>query len=140
MSFWTDQWKSFIRETSYLHNLREEKISNDQFWRRYGTSIRCDAIPQRLSSSFRENVSGRKKRESLLGRDPREDSAIGGGLGRMVLLEPRSSSETSIGPNPAERCHPTNPDGRRRRAAFCKKRRAEFDTHEPLKGMHRLWT
>jgi hypothetical protein len=36
MSFWTDQWKSFIRETSYLHNLREEKISNDQFWRRYG--------------------------------------------------------------------------------------------------------
>jgi len=81
-----------------------------------------------------------KKEKALLERDPREDSARGGGLGRMVLLEPRSSSETSIGPNPAKRCHPTNPDGRRRRAAFCKKRRAEFDTHEPLKGMHRLWT
>ena len=31
MSFWTDQWRSFIRETSYLHDLGEEKISNDQF-------------------------------------------------------------------------------------------------------------
>ncbi|AEB68930.1 MULTISPECIES: class I SAM-dependent methyltransferase [Methanothrix] len=36
MSFWTDQWRSFIRETSYLHDLGEEKISNDQFWRGYG--------------------------------------------------------------------------------------------------------
>jgi len=39
-----------------------------------------------------------------------------------MLLEPRPSSETSIGHNPAERCHPTNPDGRRRRAASSKKR------------------
>ncbi len=36
MSRWTDQWKDFVRETSYLHNLKEEKISNDQFWRSYG--------------------------------------------------------------------------------------------------------
>jgi len=36
MSLWTDRWRSFIRETSYLHDLREEKISNDQFWREYG--------------------------------------------------------------------------------------------------------
>lgn len=36
MSSWTDQWRSFIRETSYLHDLRAEKISNDQFWRGYG--------------------------------------------------------------------------------------------------------
>lgn len=36
MSCWTDQWRDFVRETSYVHNLREEKISNDQFWRSYG--------------------------------------------------------------------------------------------------------
>ena len=36
MSFWTDRWRSFIRETSYMHDLREERISNDQFWRSYG--------------------------------------------------------------------------------------------------------
>lgn len=36
MSRWTDQWKKFVRETSYVHDLKEEKISNDQFWRSYG--------------------------------------------------------------------------------------------------------
>ena len=36
MSRWTDQWKEFVRETSYVHNLKEVKISNDQFWRSYG--------------------------------------------------------------------------------------------------------
>ena len=36
MSRWTDQWRDFVRETSYVHNLTEEKISNDQFWRSYG--------------------------------------------------------------------------------------------------------
>ena len=36
MSRWTDQWRDFVRDTSYVHNLREEKISNDQFWRSYG--------------------------------------------------------------------------------------------------------
>ncbi len=36
MSRWTDQWRDFVRETSYVHNLKEEKISNDQFWRSYG--------------------------------------------------------------------------------------------------------
>ena len=36
MSQWTDQWRDFVRETSYVHNLTEEKISNDQFWRSYG--------------------------------------------------------------------------------------------------------
>jgi len=36
MSRWTDQWRDFVRETSYVHNLKEEKISNDEFWRSYG--------------------------------------------------------------------------------------------------------
>jgi SAM-dependent methyltransferase len=36
MSRWTDQWRDFVRETSYVHNLTEEKISNDEFWRSYG--------------------------------------------------------------------------------------------------------
>ena len=36
MSRWTDQWRDFVRDTSYVHNLKEEKISNDQFWRSYG--------------------------------------------------------------------------------------------------------
>jgi SAM-dependent methyltransferase len=36
MSRWTDQWRDFVRETSYVHNLAEENISNDQFWRSYG--------------------------------------------------------------------------------------------------------
>jgi SAM-dependent methyltransferase len=36
MSRWTDQWSDFVTETSYVHNLLEEKISNDQFWRSYG--------------------------------------------------------------------------------------------------------
>jgi ubiquinone/menaquinone biosynthesis C-methylase UbiE len=36
MSQWADQWRDFVRETSYVHNLMEEKISNDQFWRSYG--------------------------------------------------------------------------------------------------------
>ena len=36
MSRWTDQWRDFVRETSYVHNLTEENISNDQFWRSYG--------------------------------------------------------------------------------------------------------
>ena len=36
MSQWADQWRDFVRETSYVHNLTEENISNDQFWRSYG--------------------------------------------------------------------------------------------------------
>ncbi len=36
MSCWTDQWRNFLKETSYVHDLKEEKISNDQFWRSYG--------------------------------------------------------------------------------------------------------
>ena len=36
MSRWTDQWRDFVVETSYVHNLKEEKITNDQFWRSYG--------------------------------------------------------------------------------------------------------
>ncbi len=36
MSQCADQWRNFVRETSYVHNLKEEKISNDQFWRSYG--------------------------------------------------------------------------------------------------------
>ena len=35
MSQWADQWRDFVRETSYVRNLTEEKISNDQFWRSY---------------------------------------------------------------------------------------------------------
>jgi SAM-dependent methyltransferase len=36
MSRWTDQWRDFVRESSYIHTLKERKISNDQFWRSYG--------------------------------------------------------------------------------------------------------
>ena len=36
MSHWTDQWRDFVRESSYIHILKERKISNDQFWRSYG--------------------------------------------------------------------------------------------------------
>jgi 2-polyprenyl-3-methyl-5-hydroxy-6-metoxy-1,4-benzoquinol methylase len=36
MSRWTEQWRDFVRRASYVHNLTEEKISNDQFWRSYG--------------------------------------------------------------------------------------------------------
>jgi predicted RNA methylase len=36
MSLWTDQWRQFVRETSYIHTLKERNISNDQFWRSYG--------------------------------------------------------------------------------------------------------
>lgn len=36
MSHWTDQWRDFVRESSYIHILEEKKISNDQFWRSYG--------------------------------------------------------------------------------------------------------
>jgi len=36
MSRWTDQWREYIKETSYLRNLSEKKISNDDFWRSYG--------------------------------------------------------------------------------------------------------
>lgn len=36
MSRWTDQWRDFVRRASYVHNLTEENISNDQFWRSYG--------------------------------------------------------------------------------------------------------
>lgn len=36
MSQWADQWRDFVRETSYVHNLNEEKISNDKFWESYG--------------------------------------------------------------------------------------------------------
>jgi ubiquinone/menaquinone biosynthesis C-methylase UbiE len=35
MSIWTEQWKKFVRETSYMHILREQNISNDLFWERY---------------------------------------------------------------------------------------------------------
>lgn len=34
MSRWTDQWRDFVRESSYIHTLKERKISND--WRSYG--------------------------------------------------------------------------------------------------------
>ncbi|MDD4652607.1 MAG: class I SAM-dependent methyltransferase [Methanothrix sp.] len=36
MSCWTDQWKDFVRKTSYKQTLAAEKISNDQFWSSYG--------------------------------------------------------------------------------------------------------
>jgi ubiquinone/menaquinone biosynthesis C-methylase UbiE len=35
MSIWTEQWSEFVRETSYMHILREQNISNDQFWEIY---------------------------------------------------------------------------------------------------------
>ncbi|MDH7596274.1 MAG: class I SAM-dependent methyltransferase [Methanothrix sp.] len=35
MSVWVDQWREFIRRTSYIRHLRERGISNDQFWREY---------------------------------------------------------------------------------------------------------
>jgi len=36
MSRWTEQWRNFVKETSYLHSLAERDISNDQFWRSFG--------------------------------------------------------------------------------------------------------
>jgi SAM-dependent methyltransferase len=36
MSQWTDQWKDFVRKTSYKNSLAEKNISNDEFWRSYG--------------------------------------------------------------------------------------------------------
>ncbi|MCU0637559.1 MAG: class I SAM-dependent methyltransferase [Methanothrix sp.] len=36
MSSWIDLWRKFVRETSYMHTLKEKNISNDQFWRSYG--------------------------------------------------------------------------------------------------------
>ncbi len=41
MSIWMDQWRDFIREGSYVHHLRDEKISNDQFWRSYAVYDRA---------------------------------------------------------------------------------------------------
>lgn len=35
MSCWTDLWREFIRETSYVHILKEHRLSNDEFWRSY---------------------------------------------------------------------------------------------------------
>jgi SAM-dependent methyltransferase len=36
MSRWTDQWRDFVRETSYKNSLAKRKISNDEFWRSFG--------------------------------------------------------------------------------------------------------
>jgi len=41
MSIWRDQWRDFIREGSYVQHLRDEKISNDQFWRSYAVYDRA---------------------------------------------------------------------------------------------------
>lgn len=35
MSIWTEQWREFVRETSYMRILRDRNISNDQFWESY---------------------------------------------------------------------------------------------------------
>jgi ubiquinone/menaquinone biosynthesis C-methylase UbiE len=36
MSQWTDLWKDFVTSASYKHILRDENISEDQFWESYG--------------------------------------------------------------------------------------------------------
>lgn len=36
MSCWTEQWRDFVKKTSYVNSLTERNISNDQFWRSYG--------------------------------------------------------------------------------------------------------
>ncbi len=35
MSIYTSQWRQFVNETSYMHILKEQNISNDSFWERY---------------------------------------------------------------------------------------------------------
>lgn len=35
MSQWTDNWRDFVRETSYKRHLKDEALSNDQFWRSF---------------------------------------------------------------------------------------------------------
>jgi len=37
MSHWADVWREFVRNTSYMHILKDEGISNDEFWKAYGT-------------------------------------------------------------------------------------------------------
>jgi ubiquinone/menaquinone biosynthesis C-methylase UbiE len=36
MSQWTDLWRDFVTNTSYKHILRDENVSEDQFWKSYG--------------------------------------------------------------------------------------------------------
>jgi SAM-dependent methyltransferase len=61
MSIWTERWREFIKETSYLHILKEKKVSNDQFWRSfevYDQIIKYSGYPgeilTRISSYIRE--------------------------------------------------------------------------------------
>jgi len=37
MSLWARMWREFVRDTSYMHVLKEEGISNDEFWNAYGS-------------------------------------------------------------------------------------------------------
>lgn len=60
MSIWTDQWRSFVEETSYLRILKEKGISNNQFWQSYQVYdevLRCSGYPgeilTRISSFIR---------------------------------------------------------------------------------------
>ena len=60
MSLWIDQWRSFIKETSYKHILTDKGISNDWFWQSYQVydevmrfSGYPGEIPSRISSFIR---------------------------------------------------------------------------------------
>lgn len=53
MNNWRAQWRAFVRESSYIHLLREKGISNDQFWREYDVydeMLRYMGYPGRILS------------------------------------------------------------------------------------------
>ena len=93
MSCWTEQWRDFVRDTSYVHNLREEKISNDQFWRSYGIYDRVlmhSGYPGEILSKISSFIS---PEATLLD--------IGAGTGAFAIPLSRKTSRT-IAVDPSE--------------------------------------
>jgi len=86
MSRWTDQWRDFVRETSYVHNLLEEKISNDQFWKSYGIYdqvLKHSGYPGEILAKISSFIS---PEETLLD--------IGAGTGAFAIPLSRKTSKT----------------------------------------------
>ncbi len=60
MNNWRAQWRAFVRESSYIHLLREKGISNDQFWREYDVydeMLRYMGYPGRILSRISSLIS-----------------------------------------------------------------------------------
>jgi SAM-dependent methyltransferase len=86
MSRWTDQWRDFVRETSYVHSLAKEKISNDQFWRSYGIYdqvLRHSGYPGEVLAKISSFIS---TQSTLLD--------IGAGTGAFAVPLSRKTSKT----------------------------------------------